>query len=59
MNTLRILLGTETVLELVNIGVAISLVVLELKTDCENFTEVSITKLLDILYTYTYILYHI
>ena len=59
MNTLRILLGTEIVLELVNIGVAISLVVLELKTDCENFTEVSITKLLDILYTYTYILYHI
>ena len=48
MNTLRILLGTEVVLESLNIGAAISLVILELKTDCEKFTEVSITKLLDI-----------
>ena len=53
MNTLRILLGTEVVLELVNIGLAISLVILELKTDCENLTEVSISykyKGLTILY---------
>ena len=42
MNTLRILLGTEIVLELVNIGLAISMVILELKTDFDTKAKLSL-----------------